>query len=656
MKKEVFAGVIALAALIGLAIAGLPLYNDAKTIDENGPFQSEPEPTTFSSSQEMQEYFERASSSNTALSGFNTRDQLAMESARSFSADSGGSKGQDSVYRYAKTNNQESNVQEPDILKTDGEEFYYSPLRNHYSIYRSSIMPPEKRESAGTSIFSGLKQNLSQINEIDENGEMLLSENLLTVQNYNKMKAYNVSDPESPEENWEINLNGSIVASRQIDDSILLILREGVDRSNPCPIPLTSGSDSLTVRCDEISYLPSQNPNADSTYTALKVSKQGEVEDSTSIVGSASNTVVYVSESSIYITNRESMSEADIITDFLQENKDKLFTDEEVDRIDEILGYDISDQSKMIELRKVFESHTQEMKKEERREWQESFENQLGNYTAENKRKFTSTSITEIGTENMDLKNTGEVPGSVNDQFSIDEKEGRLRIATTVGTDSWRMQGETANDMYILDENLEKMGSVTDMGLNERIYSARFIDDKAYIVTFRRIDPFHIVDLSDPENPELKGELKLPGFSSYLHQLDENRILGVGEENGKVKAVVFNVEDDEPTIEDSEILEDYSSEINQNHHAFMLDKKHEVFFLPGDNGGYIYSYSDGLEKKMEIDINNPNRARYVNDHLYVFGDYSVSVINEDSWEVVKELKFRENSERNDGPVFFEKGR
>ena len=653
MRKEAFAAVILLAALTGLVIAGIPSENPENDIIDSSPFGGEdPEPATFSSSQEMQEYFQRASSSSGGLANFAARDTMALESTSGLPASSADSGSSSSVERYSETNNQESGIQEPDILKTDGSNFYYSPTQNYYGIWRTSIRAPGPVETPNTTVFSGLEDEFDETGSIPENGQMLLSDNILTVQTYNGMKAFDVSDAGNPEQEWQMKFNGSIVASRQINDSILVVLRENVDYNSPCPIPLASGSDSLVLRCGDISYLPGPNPNADSTYTALKISEDGEVEDSTSMAGSTSNTVVYVSENSIYITNQESMSDADIITGFLQENGDELFSNDEMDRINEILQYDISDRSRIIELEEVFRQHTEGMDREEQREWEEEFENELGNYSSDNKREFTSTAITEIGIEDMEIGETGKVPGFVNDQFSLDEKDGNLRITTTVGEQSWRVNGETANDMYVLDENLEEVGSVVDMGINERVYSARFIDDKAYIVTFRRIDPFHVVDLSDPENPELKGELKLPGFSSYLHQLDEDRILGIGEEDGKVKAVIFNVEDDEPTIEDSYIFDDYNSEINQNHHAFMLDKKHEVFFLPGDEGGYIYSYSDGLKEVMEIDIQNPNRARYVNDHLYVFGDYSVSVIDEEEWEVVKTVDFREEPERNDGPVFF----
>ena len=104
---------------------------------------------------------------------------------------------------------------------------------------------------------------------------------------------------------------------------------------------------------------------------------------------------------------------------------------------------------------------------------------------------------------------------------------------------------ESANDVYVLDKNLKITGQVLDLGLTERIYSVRFIQDKGYVVTFRQIDPFYVLDLSDPENPALKGELKIPGYSSYLHPITKDKILGIGKEGSNVKISLFDVKDPE---------------------------------------------------------------------------------------------------------------
>jgi len=121
------------------------------------------------------------------------------------------------------------------------------------------------------------------------------------------------------------------------------------------------------------------------------------------------------------------------------------------------------------------------------------------------------------------------VPGTVLNQFSMDEHKDYFRIAATIGHVS-RSGGGTTNNVYVLDEGLKQVGSVEDIAPGEKIYSARFMGDKAYLVTFKKVDPFFTLDMSDPKNPKIVGKLKIPGYSDYLHPYDENHIIGIGKE------------------------------------------------------------------------------------------------------------------------------
>ncbi|MBW1762229.1 MAG: beta-propeller domain-containing protein, partial [Deltaproteobacteria bacterium] len=136
---------------------------------------------------------------------------------------------------------------------------------------------------------------------------------------------------------------------------------------------------------------------------------------------------------------------------------------------------------------------------------------------------------------------SGFVQGVVNDQFSIDERDGIIRIATTRTTWPDRANDPVAPDVWIppttdnlvstlrLNGNaLELAGSTPPLAEGERIFSARFLGDLGYIVTFRQVDPLFAIDLSDPENPKVLGELKIPGFSDYMHPLGDNHLLTIG--------------------------------------------------------------------------------------------------------------------------------
>jgi len=201
--------------------------------------------------------------------------------------------------------------------------------------------------------------------------------------------------------------------------------------------------------------------------------------------------------------------------------------------------------------------------------------------------------------------------------------------------------GESSNDVYVLDNNLNIKGKVQDLGVTERIYSVRFIEDKVYLVTFRQIDPFYVLDLSNPEKPELKGELKIPGYSSYLHPISKDKILGVGQENWQVKISLFDASSAEnPRELDKYILNEGWSDISNTHHAFLLDKKHEIFFLPAGQAGYVFSYkNDRLSLVRAVSDISARRAIYLDDYLYIVGDDKITVLNEINWEKVEELQF-----------------
>ena len=142
---------------------------------------------------------------------------------------------------------------------------------------------------------------------------------------------------------------------------------------------------------------------------------------------------------------------------------------------------------------------------------------------------------------------SGSVPGEIHNQFALSEHAGHLRVVTTTG-DRW--SGDSQSWVRVLAESggqLTEVGSVGDIGRGERVQSVRFADDVGYVVTFRQVDPFYTVDLSDPADPTVVGELKIPGFSSYLHPIGDGLVLGVGsdaDEDGRVtgaKVSLFDV-------------------------------------------------------------------------------------------------------------------
>lgn len=193
----------------------------------------------------------------------------------------------------------------------------------------------------------------------------------------------------------------------------------------------------------------------------------------------------------------------------------------------------------------------------------------------------------------VDLVARGHVSGQTLNQFSIDEHNGYLRIATTQG---WGTQSQNA--VYVLaqsGERLEIVGSIVGLAPGERIFSARFMGDEGYVVTFRQVDPLFALDLSDPTDPRVVGELKIPGFSNYLQAADESHLIGIGRNadlSGRVQELqvsLFDVGDmTDPQLEGTYGIHvgDWSwSEATTDHHAVGFYPGYDVLAIPVTNGG-----------------------------------------------------------------------
>jgi uncharacterized secreted protein with C-terminal beta-propeller domain len=143
-----------------------------------------------------------------------------------------------------------------------------------------------------------------------------------------------------------------------------------------------------------------------------------------------------------------------------------------------------------------------------------------------------NTKIFRFGLQNgqVTFESTGQVPGTILNQFSMDEYRGNFRIATTTGNMWDSGEATSKNNLYVLDSKMQMLGSVTGMAPGERIYSVRFMGDRAYVVTFKDVDPLFVIDLKNPAQPKILGALKIPGYSDYLHPYDATHLIGFGKD------------------------------------------------------------------------------------------------------------------------------
>ena len=186
-------------------------------------------------------------------------------------------------------------------------------------------------------------------------------------------------------------------------------------------------------------------------------------------------------------------------------------------------------------------------------------------------------------------KTAGRVKGSIDDSFSIDEDDkGNLRVMTTLWTD----EGTQESSLYVLNKNLKKIGSLLNIAENEGVKSCRFMGDIGYVVTFRNTDPLFAIDLSNPKNPVILSELKLPGFSEYLHAWGENYLLGIGydadEENGSVESVKLTMFD----ISDPTDVKEVTTKLLDADSADIIDGDYKSLMIDPDKGIFGFFMSD----------------------------------------------------------------
>jgi len=403
--------------------------------------------------------------------------------------------------RYSTTNVQVKGIDEPDIVKTDGENIYISRL-SYYIPFR--VLPEVKSVTKVVKAYP--PEEMKEKFELKEGGELLLANNTLIILKRDRILAF---DKDSGKELWKMELNDNYLTAR-LYDKLYVVTRTPVSVYKPCPIEVARiGNEPVMVRCVDI-YHPVEPVPAEVTYTILKIDpKSGEVLDKASFLGSYSS-VVYMSKNAIYLSYRKVLDPAEVMFEFVKANSD-LFPKEVLEKIDKLRGYDISSRAKFVEIQQIIDSYIYSLDRDERLKFEKEMWNRLEKFREEKKRQFEKTEIVKISLELKPIA-VGEVLGRLLNQFSMDEYEGYLRVATTFGDE---------NDLYVLNEKLEIVGSIKGFGKTERIYAVRFIADRGYIVTFRQTDPFFVVDLSDPSKPEIKGELKIPGFSSYLHPITD---------------------------------------------------------------------------------------------------------------------------------------
>jgi uncharacterized secreted protein with C-terminal beta-propeller domain len=511
---------------------------------------------------------------------------------------------------YSTTNVQVAGVDEPDFLKNDGKYVYI------LSGDRLTIVDAYPAENAAVAVKVALDiqqgqylQNMFLNNDTlvifyqEYSEDFVIQEYDFAPQPVYQPKTHalvlDVSDRENPEVLNDYEVSGNYNNARMIGEQVYLITTSDLyDYRNPI-VPLVAESSRTIVRPD-IYYF--DNPElyyAFNTVTSIDIAGDtDQAVNSTSFMMNPASTL-YVSEDNIYIAYQKNQPYY-----YYQTNTKDRFFEAVVPLLPEDVQQEIKDiesndslspSEKWDRVSDLLQDTYNGMTEANKNQLFEDIQQALALYD-ERIAKETQTTVIHkiaIGSDGINYSSKGEVPGRLLNQFSMDENGDRFRVATTSEFYSpYRGTSALYNNVYVLDGDMEIVGKLEKIARDESIYSARFMGDRLYLVTFERIDPFFVIDLSE-DDPKVLGELKLPGYSNYLHPYDEDHVIGVGKETKEsefggietlgVKVALFDVSD----VRNPKVVDVYEiggsgtdSEVLYDHKALLFDKNKNVLSIP----------------------------------------------------------------------------
>ena len=624
--EVVFLAIAVLGALVVFGLAASP--QPAQQNDEQ-----EPSLVQFDSQEEYSEYvndYARTSERYTFVLEDSTRrasDEAASASLKTGTSDIG------------KTNTQVRGVQEPDVLKTNGDITAFSRRDTFFPTPGARFERPPRFDSETEVLDTSDPRMPRIVEQIDMNGQMLLEDENLVIYNRSTIAMYDISNSTDPTEQWSRSLRGDRLTSARLTQGTLYVvsstplLYRSQKGPEPCPVEPVEGT---TISCDSI-FRPEEPTAVTHTVSAISMNvNSGETIDSVAFLAEEDQSeVVFVSDESIYVATTDELSSTEAgLTAMLEQDEVSLPATSER-RIQDVLEDETLNRTERNQRSAdIIESISETLSEEEFEELSTASRNTI----QERVSLFApETDITKVSYEDgeLEVEANGEVLGRPHGQFAFNENDG-LQVATEIDREA------TDNRMYTLNETLSVEGVVTGLAPEQDIFAVRYVEERAYLITFEQIDPFHVVDFSYRENPEELGQVELPGVSEYLHPLGEQRFLGVGSERGNVKLTLFDASDpQEPQVSDSLVLDARSSSALQTHRAFRYDASERTAFIPTTYGGVLVS-NDGEELSVEATIETDfavSRLTYIGDTVYLFGNKGFAVADRETGEVLVRGEF-----------------
>lgn len=482
---------------------------------------------------------------------------------------------EDSDEDFSTTNTQVENVDEADIIKTDGKYIYAL----NYRECKISIAKAEKgklKKVSAIQLIEETKSNSKYLYGSEmyvTNGRLVILYQNYSQKNYTLAKIYDISNPENPEVVREVAQSGSYLSSRVIGNKLYYFTNEYIyekpkenDKCSYVPCTFVDG-DAPTPIDDANIYMFDGEVNR-SYLTAISVDlTTGNIVDSKTALGGGSQ--LYANTKSVYITAEK-------------------------------CRYSYAAAAGTPEMATKYEHASRIM-------------------------RFA------ISDGKISAVAEGIVAGTPLNQFSMDEHNGYFRIVTT-RYDTY----STSNGVYIFDGNLKQVGAIENIAKDERVYSVRFMGNTGYFVTFRQVDPLFAVDLSNPKEPKILSALKIPGFSNYMHPWGDGLLLGIGSDAdektgraGNVKLSMFDISNpDNVTESDKFIAAGADSTAGINHKSILVSKNRNLIAFTIMKTYSVFSYDAEKGFKLEADLEIPalydmyyygeaTRGIYIGDYLYI---------------------------------------
>ncbi len=612
---------------------------------------------------------------------------------------------------YSQTNVQVEGVDEADIIKTDGKYIY---ALSGADLFIISAYPANEAEILSKISFKSQPQDIY----INDNYLVIFGYNyniyntepykhFIRKNDFTFFKVFDISDPKNPKQVRDLDFEGHYFNSRMIGDYVYFVTANYnyyYLEDEPIIPRILENDKVLPNKCEqgrcytpEVYYfdIPYSSYNFISVNAINIKNNKEEVKGDVYLLSSGQE--MYVSKNNIYLTYTRYISEYEIIQQAMQEIVYPMLSEKEKTKIKKIESVDnfiLNKEEKLIKIGLIIERHMAKLPEDEQNKLEEKVKEAAKKIYREMSASLEKTIIHKIAINKGDLeyKAFGEVSGHLLNQFSMDEHNNFFRIATTRNR-TWisfldSQEQESYNNLYVLDKNLKVVGAVEKLAPGERIYSVRFMGDRAYMVTFKQMDPLFAIDLKDPYHPKILGKLKIPGYSNYLHPYNENILIGLGKDTktsewGGVRAAglklsLFDVSDiNNPREIDTYIMGDAGSDslALRDHKAFLFSREKNLLVIPvtireikensdkyyGDlsfvGAAVFYVDENGFKLKGKIShtsfrkceyfgdyyYNQVKRSLYIDNILYTFSNQLLKMNKIDDLELVSSLELKKES-------------